>query len=356
MNKNTDPVKKAFRSFSSLLRSHDLDAYLVTDLADMEYLTGFSCPGAKLLVPSGGGKGVFFVGRMNLSLARTMLSGREFVEPVGDILFTDISARMRELGIRRVGIKRVGMSAAAYEKMRRCARKVSFLDAPGIPDGLREIKSAMEIDRIRDVAGRTAALWRRIRRQVSPGMSEKDIALMVDIMVRENGCDNSFPTIAATGPNTAFPHAVPTGRRLEANELLLVDFGMRSGGYCSDLTRVYYKGRIDRKIRRLRDAVLCAQEAVISRIRPGVAIGTLVKTADEVFAKKDCSRYALHGPGHGIGLDVHEKPFLRADESSRLRAGMVFTVEPGLYIEGSGGVRVEDMVLVTPKGCEVLSA
>ncbi|MBD3296052.1 MAG: M24 family metallopeptidase, partial [Candidatus Omnitrophica bacterium] len=156
-------------------------------------------------------------------------------------------------------------------------------------------------------------------------------------------------------PNTAFPHAVPTRRRFERDEPLLVDFGMRSGGYCSDLTRVYYKGRIDRKIRRLRDAVLRAKEAVITRVKPGVSIATLVRTVNEVFAREDCSRYALHGPGHGVGLDVHERPFLRAGDRSRLRSGMVFTVEPGLYIEGVGGVRVEDMVCVTPKGCEVLS-
>ena len=186
-------------------------------------------------------------------------------------------------------------------------------------------------------------------------MTEKEIGKLVDMCILDAGCTNSFPTIAAVGANTAHPHAVPTERRLKKNEHVLVDFGLRYKGYCSDLTRTWDNGRIDGQIRDFRKSVLKAQKAAIKMIKPGVMIGTLARESYNILNIVSKGEFILHGLGHGVGLEVHERPFLRMASTERLKKGMVITVEPGLYKEGLGGIREEDMVVVTEKGCEVLT-
>ena len=145
------------------------------------------------------------------------------------------------------------------------------------------------------------------------------------------------------------------GRHLKKDDHLLVDFGIRVNGYCSDLTRIWAGGRIMRKIAQLRKHVRKARDQAIKKIKPGLSVGKLAKEANKYFKNNNVNKYIYHGLGHGVGLDIHEPPFLRDDSREKLKQGMVVTVEPGLYIPGIGGIREEDMVLVTKGGCEVLT-
>ena len=229
------------------------------------------------------------------------------------------------------------------------------LRASDIVRDMRKTKKAGEIKTIRKAAKETVRIWREVKRHLKTGMSEREIASMIDVAIHRKGYSNSFPTIAAIGENTAYPHALAMGRRLKRGDHLLVDFGISLGGYCSDLTRIWAGGRIVRKIEELKKHVLKAHDRAIKRISPGVSTGSLVKEANRYFKDNNLGAYIYHGLGHGIGLDVHEAPSLRENSAEKLKEGMVVTIEPGLYIPGLGGIRIEDMVLVTKNGYEVLT-
>ena len=333
-----------------------LDALLINSEHGVKYLTGFYCTGALVLL-SLKAKPVYFVDSMNFTLAKRILSGQhlELLNVHGEKL-TALRECTKKLGVRKLGIEEDAVTIASFDRLRSCLKSIKTSSASSVLRECRIIKTSGEIKLLRKAASETTRIWRTVSRKIKPGMSERHIAGMIDAAIRDNGYTNSFETIAAAGPNSAYPHAIPTDRALMKGEHLVLDFGIRIGGYCSDLTRVWGKGRIVRKIRLFQKHVRIVHDAVIKMISPGVTVGALVGEADRYFEKNGLSRYVCHGLGHGVGLEVHEGPSLSSREPGfRLKAGMVVTVEPGLYIHGAGGVRVEDMVLVTQNGCEVLT-
>ncbi|MBU1084160.1 MAG: Xaa-Pro peptidase family protein, partial [Candidatus Omnitrophica bacterium] len=250
------------------------------------------------------------------------------------------------------------ISVAGYEKLIKDLPGIKLIGSSGGPDilgNIRKIKDRKETDVMRRAARITVKIWKKIKKNITTGMTEKDIAAMIDMHIRSRGCLNAFPTIAAVGKNTAYPHAVPTSRRLKDNEHVLVDFGVRYKGYCSDLTRICLNGRIDRQIMGFRDHVRKAHDLAIKTAKDGVRIDTVCGKVRKVFQDANLGDFLLHGLGHGIGVEVHERPFLRLGCPEKLKKGMVITIEPDLYREGLGGVREEDMILITEKGCEVLT-
>ncbi|MFH1305713.1 MAG: Xaa-Pro peptidase family protein [Candidatus Omnitrophota bacterium] len=338
-----------------------IDGLLLSDEQNIRYLTGFHFSGV-LLVDAGKNDPLYFVNPMNASQAEKLLGGAEIT--VITAPKTPIAALAEYIGsrkIKKVGINPEKISIAAHDRLVSLMPKVKFVTRVGttgmssVLECVREIKSPEEIRILRKAGQITIRIWRDVCRKIKTGMSEKEIAAMVDICVRRLGHENSFPTIAAVGVNTAYPHAIPTSRRLKKDEHLLVDFGIRYQGYCSDLTRIYDNGRIDRQIRVFRKSVEKALDSAVKRIKDGVGIRPLVEGADDVLRSGGQEADILHGLGHGVGLDVHERPFLNRSSREKLVKGMVVTVEPGLYKPGVGGVRLEDMVLVTAKGCEVLT-
>jgi Xaa-Pro aminopeptidase len=166
---------------------------------------------------------------------------------------------------------------------------------------------------------------------------------------------NAFETIVAFGPRTALPHAHPTRRKLEANELLLIDMGCALNGYASDMTRMAFLGTPTPRIRKLYKAVAEAQRAGLGAVRAGMPSGKVDAAAREVLKRHELDKAFVHSTGHGLGLEIHEGPRIAKKEKTKLQAGMVITIEPGAYLEGFGGVRIEDTVLVTEKGCEILT-
>jgi len=246
------------------------------------------------------------------------------------------------------------------------------IDWKGKPDRvekLRVIKDATEIERIREAIRIAERAFEIFRPMLRPSDSEKELSDALEMYIRRaGGTCSSFPAIVAVGDRSARPHARPTDRRIRDAELLLVDWGACEGFYKSDLTRVLLtrknlsfsrtarKSRAADKLEKIYNVVLGAQEQALRAVRPGVKASDVDAAARKFIAGAGYGQYFTHGLGHGLGLQVHEAPAVRANSTDILQAGMVFTVEPGIYLPGWGGVRIEDDVLVTADGCEVLTS
>jgi Xaa-Pro aminopeptidase len=355
VDKYTTRRNDLLKNVRGRVKRSGLDAFLVTGEKDIFYLTGYFCENAKLLVTAGT-RSVYFIDNMNEELGRKMLRGLELGEIIAGPVHAKLGDFIKAAKIKKVGINENNISASEYRSILG-KRSFKFRHIPNLLEDMRCIKQGYEIDILRRAARETVRIWRQVKKNVESGMSEKDIADMINVLIRALGHENAFSPVVAVGENTAYPHAIPGSRRLGKGEHLLVDFGVRVEGYCSDLTRTYSMGRIDRKIKDFRDLVHRAHDRIIKMVKPGVTTGFLNKAMAKYFNNNNkISDRILHVLGHGVGLDIHERPFFREGCSERLRKGMVITIEPGLYEPGLGGIREEDTVLVTAKGCEVLTA
>ena len=230
----------------------------------------------------------------------------------------------------------------------------------GLVERLRMIKDAGEIAALREAAARLAPVVEAAFGAVRAGVSERRVAAAIDAALGAAGFERpAFETIVAGGPNSALPHHHPGSRALAAGDLVVLDFGGVLGGYCSDLTRTVALGPIDAERRAIYEAVREAQAAALEAVRPGVDTSAVDAAARQVLVERGLGEAFSHGTGHGLGLEVHEDPRVSRSregaEGTRLEPGMVFTVEPGAYVPGTGGVRIEDDVLVTSAGCEILT-
>jgi len=338
-----------------------IDALLLNDQQNIRYLAGFYTSGTLALVTKKG-RMFYFTDSMNRSLAEKHVKNRMVsIVTVQKSFLDTLASYVREYNIRKVGFNESKLPTLYYSKLKKKMKNVRFVSRfsegyiSSIMEDIRKIKTEEEIGIIRKAARETVSIWRMLKKELVTGMTEKDIACILDVLIRGRGYENSFPTIAAIAENTAYPHAIAGTRKLKEGEHVLVDFGIRSNGYCSDLTRTWYNGRIDRQIRDFKKYVKDAQRNAIKKIKPGVKIAQVVKGSYGVFYENGLGDHILHGLGHGLGLDIHEEPSLSFTSTGSLRKGMVVTVEPGLYKEGLGGIREEDMVLVTSRGCEVLT-
>ena len=244
-------------------------------------------------------------------------------------------------------------SLAVFEALKKNV-KARLKSAADIIEPLRSIKDISEIAAVKAAARIAAKSLSRTVRYIKPGITENQLAGTLDFQIRSLGAKNSFETIVAFGPNASRPHHQPTGGKLKKNDTVLIDFGVRYKNYCCDLTRCFTVGTSTALYRKVYDAVRESQAAAIKMIKPGVEMRKVDAAARQVLAKYDLPLYG-HGTGHGLGLEVHEQPFISAQSRGKLQAGMVFTIEPAVYIPGRLGVRIEDDVLVTEKGCTILT-
>ncbi|MFH1664646.1 MAG: Xaa-Pro peptidase family protein [Candidatus Omnitrophota bacterium] len=338
-----------------------MDALLVSGESDIRYLTGYYSHGGLLLIPVKG-EACYFVDGMNAAFAENVLgrTGVAVKKACGPVTAA-FAEYANDIKLRSAGFDSGDMSVAVYGCLKKLLPKTRFIPETkacpvnGIVGKIREIKDEAEIKALRKAAKETVSIWREVKKGIRTGMSEMEIAVMLDVSVRRRGYENSFETIAAIGENTAYPHAIPSSRRLASGEHVLVDFGIKLDGYCSDLTRIYCNGRMNGQIRGFRGSVRRAHDLAIAKIKPAVTIGSVASAADSILKKDSFGEFILHGLGHGVGRDVHEGPLVRKGSAEKFRAGMVVTVEPGLYKPGLGGIRLEDMVVVTKTGCEVLT-
>lgn len=226
----------------------------------------------------------------------------------------------------------------------------------GAVEKLRAVKDDGELTVMRAAAELISEVLQRVLPTIRPGVRELEVAAEIEYAIkRSGGSGTSFETIVASGLRSAWPHAHPTTKKLGKSELVVLDQGAILGGYCSDLTRTVHLGRPSRKVQGLYAAVLEAQEAGKVAVRPGVTAGEVDRAARDALRRHGLAKYFTHSTGHGLGLEIHELPRLGKGERTVLQEGMVLTVEPGVYIEGLGGIRIEDEVVVTAQGCEDLT-
>jgi Xaa-Pro aminopeptidase len=218
------------------------------------------------------------------------------------------------------------------------------------------VKTAEEIARIRRSVRTNSEAFSAAVKKMRPGISEAEVAAEIDYQMRRRGAEKpSFDTIVAFGARTALPHAQPTAQRLGNHELVLIDMGATQEGYASDMTRMVFLGKPAADARKMYDAVLEAQLAAIAAVREGVTAERVDRAARQTLKSRGLEKAFVHSTGHGLGLEIHEPPRLGKKDKTELRAGMVVTIEPGVYVKGAGGVRIEDTVLVTERGCEILT-
>jgi Xaa-Pro aminopeptidase len=246
---------------------------------------------------------------------------------------------------------------AEYKKIRKeLPDSLGLAPTYGLVEGLRQIKTPAELEKIRFATRIAVKAFNFIRTQLKPGRREIEVAGELERFIRYNqATDSSFEIIVASGPNSAFAHHVTSERKLKANEPVLIDMGVDYNGYKSDLTRVFFLGKIDTLTAKVYRVVQEAQELALKAIRPGKTCAEIDSLARKYIESKGYGGFFGHGLGHGVGLEVHEEPHIGKNQFIRLQAGMVFTVEPAIYLPRKFGIRLEDMVLVTKKGSEVLS-
>jgi Xaa-Pro aminopeptidase len=337
------------------LRLRGQSALLITHLADIRYLCGFTGSSAVLMLARDAGA-VFFTDGRYTEQAQVEVQGAAEIVIEGNPLVRAL-AWARKNKLRRIGLDFTHLSVASFHEVRRTlARRSRLVDCSGVIEGLRMIKDADEISRIRKAVNLGASLFPVALRSMRPGISESQVAAEMEYEARRRGGEGmSFDTIVAGGPRSALPHGRASREPLPQRGFVVVDFGVILTGYCSDMTRTVHLGKAEARERRMYDAVLRAQRTAIGKVRPGVAVSAVDAAARETLERAGYGKFFTHSTGHGVGLEIHEPPRIAGKQRQKLRAGMVITVEPGIYIPNEGGVRIEDMVLVTEGGCEILT-
>ena len=345
------------------MAADDLDGFLVSNLTNIRYLSGFhGSAGVLVALPDGWSLVVDF---RYATVARSVSAGTGIrIEVAGTSIDETVVKIMEGSGCRRIGFEANWMSVARFTRLADGLRTrdggPELVATERALEQDRAVKDADEIAILRQAAAKLAEVALEVPRLARPGRSEKEVAAGIDALIREAGFERpAFETIVASGPNGALPHARPTGRLLASDEGVVLDFGGVYGGYCVDLTRTVQLGRAPAEWVRIASAVAEAQGAAIRAVRPGIAASVVDAAARDTLKGHGLGDAFGHGTGHGLGLEVHEEPriarYTTGQPDTVLQPGMVFTLEPGAYVEGLGGVRIEDDVLVTEAGCEVLT-
>ena len=336
-----------------------VDALLVTHLPDVRWLCGFTGSSAALVLVCGTGtraRAVLFTDGRYTAQAKAEAVGSKVVIATKPAV-TAACEWMAASGIRRCGFDDGNTSVAGLKQMRMAGlRRGMFQPAGWMVAKLRWVKDEEEIRRMRAAAALGCRLFEGMLGYMEPGMTETAVAAELEYAARVAGAEGmSFPTIVASGERSALPHGHATRAKLPKRGFVTLDFGVVLDGYCSDMTRTVHMGPARAGERDAYDAVLEAQESAVAAVREGVTAGEVDEAARGVLRKVGLDMWFSHSTGHGVGLEIHEGPRLAAKQTQRLEAGMVVTIEPGIYMPGKFGVRIEDMVLVTAKGGEILT-
>jgi Xaa-Pro aminopeptidase len=332
-----------------LLAERELERMLVTDLTNVRYLTGFT--GTNGACVCGAGARLFFTDFRYTERAASEVEGWEPITVEGDWLGA-IAGQLQG----RVGFEDDHMAVRVLEKLKeKLAEGVEPVAAGGSVENLRRVKDAEELAAIEAASELADEVWGWSLERGLAGRSERDVARAAEARIRELGGDPSFPAIVAAGPNGALPHAEPGEREIGRGELVVFDMGAKLDGYCSDGTRTYATGEPGEEARQVYEVVLAAQLAALGAIEAGVKGEAVDQVARKVIDAAGHGDRFGHGLGHGVGLEVHEGPRLSLRSDDVLAPGEVVTVEPGVYLPGKLGVRIEDLVVVGEDGLRNLS-
>jgi Xaa-Pro aminopeptidase len=338
------------------LEEKKLDGLIVSFAPNISYLTEFTSRDSYLLVSKK--SNIYFTDSRYTQEAKERLK-KDFSlkETKGYSTFKLLARACAELGLSRIGFEARYLPYAEYSKIRGYLNKKTGLKPThSLVENLRELKEPRELTKIKEATRITIAALKFIRKLIRPGKKEIELAADLERFIRYQGASKSaFDIIVAAGPNSSFPHHIPGEHKIRDNDVVLIDIGAEYSGYKSDLTRTFFLGKIDILAHKIYKTVLCAQEKAIANIKPDQKIADIDSASRQHITREGYGEFFGHNLGHGIGLEVHEEPHISPKEEKPLQAGMVFTVEPAIYLPRKFGIRIEDTVLVTHKGCEVLS-
>jgi Xaa-Pro aminopeptidase len=342
---------------AALLAERELDALLVTNLVNVRWLTGFTGSNGLALVGPRDQR-LFLTDFRYLTQSAEQLDGgwrREIAPEILPAVATALGAS--EGTTLRLGFDDASLSVKDHATLAgRLAEGVELVAASGAVEELRAIKDAGELDKIRAAAKLADAALTDVLSRGLVGRTERDVALDIEVTMRKAGAEAaSFAPIVAAGEHSALPHAVPRDVAIPAGTLVTIDWGAQLDGYASDCTRTYATGELDPRDREIYELVLRAQETSLAAVRPGAGGREVDAVAREIITAAGHGEHFGHGLGHGVGAEVHEGPRLSQRSDSTLAVGQVVTVEPGVYVPGAVGVRIEDLAIVTDDGCEVLT-
>lgn len=330
----------------------ETESLLILNKTNIRYLTGFT-----------GGDGALLVGPDWVTL---LVDGRYTTQAAletQNIEIVEFKVRVEEIAsvlqrarIRFLGFEPLAVSYGEYLRLRDALPNVSLQPLSSRLDFLRAIKDDEEVQKIKEAIKIAEKALTDVKSFIKPGVTEAELAVELEYRMRREGAGSiSFDTIAATGPNAALPHAVPGNRKVAGGDFVLIDYGAVYNGYHSDETRMFCVGTPSARQRETYRLVLEAHDRAIAAIREGVSCGEIDRVARTFLEQSGLGKYFTHGTGHGVGLDVHEAPRLSTGREELLEAGMVVTVEPGVYFPGEWGIRIEDMALVEKEGCQILT-
>ncbi len=329
------------------------DALLVTDPVNVRYLTGFTGSNGQLLLAK---ESVFFTdGRYITQSAEQVRDVDRQIYSQGSKLTDLLGKALADRGITRVGVEASHVTLATMQRLRDGLSGIELVETTDVVEKVRMYKDEKEVSAIKTAQRRTEAAVADVLRGFAGGM-ESDLAIELEVALRTTTDGPSFDIIVASGAHAALPHAHPRREPVDMQNLLLIDIGSKVDGYCSDMTRTFLGPNAPDEMRKVFDAVLEALEAGCAAVKPGARCADVDKVCRDVLTDAGYGEYFTHSTGHAVGLDIHEMPAFAPSSEDVLEPGMVMTVEPGVYLEGVGGVRIEDMMLVTGDGAENLTA
>jgi Xaa-Pro aminopeptidase len=342
---------------SAAAKAAGVDGMLITHLPDVRYLSGFTGSSAALVLV--GGRATLFTDGRYTAQARIEAAGTKVVIAKKPAVMAACEW-LESAGLKRCGFDATHTTVTALETMRKAVsgkvRRGLFVAVPPVVARMREVKDAKEIKLIRAAALVGCDLFEGMLTYLEAGLTEVEVAATLEYAARLAGAEGmSFDTIIASGARSALPHGHATSAKLPKQGFVTLDFGVILDGYCSDMTRTVHMGKALPKVRDVYDSVLEAQEAAVAAVVPGVTAGEVDEAARSVLRRVKLDKYFSHSTGHGVGLEIHEGPRLAAKQTQVLEQGMVVTIEPGVYMPGQFGLRIEDMVLVTARGGEILT-
>jgi Xaa-Pro aminopeptidase len=342
------------KKFQQTLDDEELDGFVVTHPANLRYLCGYTGSNGLLLFLTG--RRMFFTDGRYTQQAREEVKGAR-VAIARRALLPEAVKLVGKLSSAAIGFEADLTTVATAAQMKELVhRRIEWKPTAGLVMRQRMIKDSDELKLIRGAVRLGAKVYQQAAKSIRPRVSETEIAGKLEFAARLAGADGmSFDTIVAAGKRGALPHGRASAAVIPRRGFVVVDSGVILRGYCSDMTRTVHVGSLGRVERQWYEAVLEAQLVGIATVRPGVAAGEVDEAVRSVLRRVKLDRYFTHSTGHGVGLEIHEPPRLGNKQTERLKPGMVVTIEPGIYVPGKGGIRIEDMVVVTDKGCEVLT-
>ncbi len=342
------------KKFQTALHERELDGFVVTHPANLRYLCGYTGSNGLLLFLDG--HPIFFTDGRYTQQARQEIVGARIVIAKGP-LFDAAAERLNASKAAAIGFEADLTSVTAAATMRKLVqRKISWKPTSGILLGQRMIKDTDEVRVLRAAVKMGAAVYLKALKTLRPGVKESEVAGHLEFAARLAGAEGmSFDTIVAAGKRGALPHGRASRQAIPSRGFVVVDSGVVFDGYCSDMTRTVHVGRIGQEGREWYKAVLEAQLAGIAAVKPGNVAADVDQATRGTLRRYKLDQYFTHSTGHGVGLEIHEPPRLGKGQDEKLQPGMVITVEPGIYVPGKGGIRIEDMVLVTDRGCQILT-